>query len=173
MLRARWFAWETVNVLILELKFLKLIVSDMYRVCDIGSGTGATGIAAACLGADAVLTDQVCVFPLLQENMNNAISACSIAENRIRIAEYNWGESVDGLEAPFDIVIVSDCVLPKLYPIEPLVQAVHAVMHYDTVAYFSYEHRPFPDFDPRQVRAAMFFCFYALHYSCILRSFGN
>lgn len=65
------------------------------------------------------------------------------------VKEYNWGESIDHLDAPFDIILVSDCVLPKLYPIEILVAAVKAVMHIGSKAFFSYEHRIFPDYDPR------------------------
>jgi hypothetical protein len=91
-------------------------------VCDIGSGTGCTGLAAACLGATVTLTDQRCVFPLLEGNVATAIKDCHLDEEKICVAEYNWGEDVSHLQAPFDLVLVSDCVLPKLYPIEPLVQ---------------------------------------------------
>lgn len=96
-------------------------------MCDIGSGTGCTGIAAACLGATATLTDQLCVFPLLSSNVSAAINNCNISADRLVLAEYNWGESVSHLGPPFDVVLVSDCVLPKLYPIEPLVQVLLAL----------------------------------------------
>lgn len=92
------------------------------RVCDIGSGTGCTGLAAACLGAEVTLTDQTCVFPLLESNVAAAIIDCSLPTDNVIVAEYNWGMDFSHLKAPFDIVLVSDCVLPKLYPIEPLVQ---------------------------------------------------
>lgn len=101
---------------------LQDLICSLGRVCDIGSGTGCTGIAAACLGAQATLTDQLCVFPLLQSNVTAALSQCGLAEDLLVIAEYNWGEGIGHLGAPFDLVLVSDCVLPKLYPIEPLVQ---------------------------------------------------
>ena len=56
--------------------------------------------------------------------------------------------------------IVADCVLPKLYPIAPLVQAIDELLKVSTihqcdenqkgkVAILSYEHRYYPDFDPR------------------------
>jgi predicted nicotinamide N-methyase len=92
------------------------------RLCDIGSGSGCVGLAAACLGADVTLTDLPCVFPLLKQNMDENIIKCGISHDRIRMAEYDWGHDTSHLQPPFDIVIVSDCILPKLYPIEPLVQ---------------------------------------------------
>jgi predicted nicotinamide N-methyase len=121
------------------------------RVCDIGSGTGCTGIVAAAFGAEATLTDMECVFFLMEENKARVLKAhqTSIKEEDILCKIYDWGESIDHLKAPFDIVIVSDCVLPKLYPIEPLVEAMAAVMGPDSVAIYSYEHRPYPYFDPR------------------------
>ena len=77
---------------------------------------------AACLGGTVTLTDQLCVFPLLESNVADAIASCSINREKLIVAEYNWGENISHLGAPFDVVLVSDCVLPKLYPIEPLVQ---------------------------------------------------
>jgi hypothetical protein len=106
---------------------------------------------AACLGATVTFTDQLCVFPLLSENVELAVQRCGIPRENIAVKEYNWGEATHHLNPPFDFVIVSDCVLPKLYPIEPLVAAVAAIMGPTTIALFSYEHRPFPEFDPRQV----------------------
>jgi hypothetical protein len=96
----------------------------MCRLCDIGSGSGCVGLAAACLGADVTLTDLTCVFPLLKRNMEKNISKCGISHDRIRMAEYDWGHDTSHLHPPFDVVIVSDCILPKLYPIEPLVQVI-------------------------------------------------
>lgn len=92
------------------------------RVCDIGSGTGCVGLVAACLGAEVTITDQLCVFSLLKENIEAAISGCNLSSDRVILKEYSWGEDTADLSPPFDMVLVSDCVLPKLYPIEPLVQ---------------------------------------------------
>ena len=93
------------------------------RVCDIGSGTGVTGLIAAAFGAFVTLTDQECVFFLMEENKS---SVCennpNILPENITLKTYNWGDSATHLNPPFDIVLVSDCILPKLYPIEPLVQ---------------------------------------------------
>jgi predicted nicotinamide N-methyase len=90
-------------------------------VCDIGSGTGFTGIIAAALGAqESVLTDQTTVQSLLEEN----ILLCSqqLRAGSVYFAEFDWDASPSHLNPPFDLILVSDCVLPKLYPIEPLVK---------------------------------------------------
>ncbi len=95
------------------------------RVCDIGSGTGALGILAAALGATAYLTDLECIFFLMEENKRIVCSQNpSIDPNNVIVKLYDWGDtaSAEALGPPFDILLVSDCVLPKLYPIEPLVQ---------------------------------------------------
>jgi len=91
------------------------------------------------------------------------IDACPISAQK-----YWWGE-----DAPRDfmgsstkdnglVVLVADCVLPKLYPIAPLVQAIDECLRlYDdeegkcddenlsSFAILSYEHRYYPDYDPR------------------------
>lgn len=97
------------------------------RIIDIGSGTGFAGIAAAALGGDVVLTDQLCVKDLILSNIEEYNSSQKHDTERSRngtvtFAEYNWDENAETLNPPFDLVLVSDCVLPKLYPIEPLVK---------------------------------------------------
>ena len=42
--------------------------------------------------------------------------------NEIKFAEFDWDSAPEHLSPPFDLILVSDCVLPKLYPIEPLVK---------------------------------------------------
>ena len=69
-----------------------------------------------------MLTDQACVFPLLAHNRTGVVEACGLSPDLVLIEEYNWGESTSHLSPPLDVVLVSDCILPKLYPIEPLVQ---------------------------------------------------
>jgi predicted nicotinamide N-methyase len=93
-------------------------------VIDIGSGTGCTGLVAAFLGAKVTLTDQEPILFLLEKNLeinlNEALS--DIDRNNIIIEKYDWGKCAKHLNPPFDCIIVSDCVLPKLYPIENLIQ---------------------------------------------------
>ena len=103
------------------------------RVCDIGSGTGCTGIIGAALGAqEAVLTDQTTVQALLEENIRLCTPQLSLSApesesveteaTAVVFAEFDWDASPAHLSPPFDLILVSDCVLPKLYPIEPLVK---------------------------------------------------
>ncbi len=93
------------------------------RVCDIGAGTGVVGFVAAALGGTVTLTDQASVFFLLETNKSLVLRdnpdmdpAC------LSLCLYDWGETPTHLSPPFDLVLISDCVLPKLYPIEPLIQ---------------------------------------------------
>lgn len=90
-------------------------------MCDIGSGTGCTGIIAAALGAqEAALTDQTTVQALLQDNIR--LCGEQFTAGCVHFAEFDWDASPSHLRPPFDLILVSDCVLPKLYPIEPLVK---------------------------------------------------
>mmetsp|Transcript_901 Transcript_901/g.1897 ORF Transcript_901/g.1897 Transcript_901/m.1897 type:complete len:425 (+) Transcript_901:142-1416(+) len=90
----------------------------------------------------------------------------------IRAQKYWWGDGtyrnlMSSTEDNGLIILVADCVLPKLYPIAPLVQAIDECLreHDDnnkkgdrrklltgpssSCAILSYEHRYFPDYDPR------------------------
>lgn len=121
------------------------------QVCDIGAGTGITGFIAAAFGAEVTLTDQDCLISFLHENVELICNDNpTIPKTLITVSEYEW--DLRGFDHPvdFDLILVSDCVLPKLYPIEALIKAVSNVMVDHTIAIFSYEHRPYPEYDPRQ-----------------------
>eukprot|EP00903_Cladosiphon_okamuranus_P012218 g11458.t1 len=138
------------------------------RAVDLGSGTGVAGIVAAALGADVFLTDQEQLLFLMEENAERAArakarkpeehagtsSSSTNAEpgafGEISVLTYDWGMDDDRLSPPVDVVLVSDCVLPKLYPIEPLVDAIDRLSGPDTVTIMSYEHRHYQAFDPRR-----------------------
>jgi SAM-dependent methyltransferase len=123
------------------------------RVVDLGSGTGVTSLAAAILGAaHVVCTDgEDSVVNLASENCR----VVPVGECPIKVQKYWWGTQ----PLPDDqceVVLVADCVLPKLYPIAPLVQAIDELLSIDpdknkndAVAILSYEHRYYPDYDPR------------------------
>ncbi|KAG7357216.1 lysine methyltransferase [Nitzschia inconspicua] len=169
------------------------------RVVDLGSGTGVTSVAAAILGAAFVAcTDgEESVVQLERDNVRHAageinqrtgsnISDCSydpnvvatIAGCPVAVQKYWWGKddppkiplTVDAVVANCDLVLVADCVLPKLYPIAPLVLAIDDCL-VDTsngsrddgsddslfpprqrkpCAILAYEHRYYPDYDPRE-----------------------
>ncbi|CAB1110416.1 unnamed protein product [Ectocarpus sp. CCAP 1310/34] len=134
---------------------------ERLRAVDLGAGTGVAGIVAAALGAEAFLTDQEQLLFLMQENADRATAkrekpkasdatTAGVACGEIRVLTYDWGKDDASLSPPVDIVLVSDCVLPKLYPIEPLVDAIDRLSGPDTVTIMSYEHRHYPKFDPRR-----------------------
>lgn len=75
-----------------------------------------------------------------------------ICDCPIAVEKYWWGtgqiEASEGNDC--DVILVSDCVLPKLYPIAPLVEALdQLIVSPGSMAILSYEHRYFPEYDPR------------------------
>jgi predicted nicotinamide N-methyase len=150
------FVWPAAHIMgkYLEIAYGKSKLSGMH-VCDIGSGTGITGFIAAYLGADVVLTDQACVLDLLQSNTDQFVNFIKDQSSEpflgsLAVHEYDWELKNSVSDRDFDLLLISDCVLPKLYPIDLLVDAVEHLIGAKTVAIFSYEHRPYALFDPRQ-----------------------
>ncbi|KAL7576041.1 hypothetical protein ACA910_000828 [Epithemia clementina (nom. ined.)] len=86
-----------------------------------------------------------------------AVETFAIHGVNVHVQQYWWGSGTLIGGNGFDLVIVSDCVLPKLYPIAPLVDALDDLLRPKTdgihdeeaLAVISYEHRHFPDYDPR------------------------
>jgi hypothetical protein len=87
-----------------------------------------------------------------------------IGNCEIRTTKYWWGDGSmkahlqDGSNkecdntttATCDLILVADCLLPKLYPIEPLVDAIQELSSDNTVTLMTYEERYFPDYDPKE-----------------------
>lgn len=163
--------WPAAVVLVKYLSLHPELVRDK-RVVDLGSGTGVTSLAAAILGCSHVVcTDgEDSVVQLAMDNCRNAVSTLiesvkgesSVAQTSpimvgkcpIVVQKYWWGTQ----PLPDDqceVILVADCVLPKLYPVAPLVQAIDELLRASTdvskerVAILSYEHRYYPDYDPR------------------------
>ena len=87
----------------------------------------------------------------------------------VQVCEYQWGDvqQTDSILQMFstternnissssidlsypDIILVSDCVLPKLFPIAPLVQTLYRCMGQNTRAYLSFEYRYFHKYDAK------------------------
>lgn len=81
-------------------------------VIDLGSGTGACGLAAAALGASRVLlTDMISLVPTLQDN---AISN-GFAPPGVTCMALAWGDALPTAElrqTGADVVLMSDCLNP-------------------------------------------------------------
>lgn len=143
--------WPASLVLIKYLARHPTLVSGK-RVVDLGAGTGVTSIAAILLGAQhCFCTDgEASVVRLAQDNISR--QTLNELDGRISTQVYWWGKDtiIDVVDNPCDVVLVSDCVLPKLYPIAPLVQALDELLiRDDAVAILSYEHRYYPEYDPK------------------------
>jgi ribosomal protein L11 methylase PrmA len=155
--------WPAAIVLIKYLETTGIIKNKL--VVDLGSGTGITSIASVKLGGSRVIcTDGIdSVVGLAKRNVEMNLQGKN--DEKIRVEKYWWGTDeapkfdVDGVEKAADIVIVADCVLPKLYPIGPLVQAIDECLttnasreekdEQQPMAILSYEHRYYPEYDPR------------------------
>ncbi|KAH9105693.1 hypothetical protein LEN26_014690 [Aphanomyces euteiches] len=117
-----------------------------FDIKSVGCGTGAVGLAAAMLGSHVILTDQEQILFHIDENVKaNHMTADMCA--------YNWGEPLSGpLATPVDVVLISDCILPKLYPVEPLVDAIALLCTRDSVVVLiSFEYRYYEHFDPKSM----------------------
>jgi predicted nicotinamide N-methyase len=134
--------------------------SDDPFVLELGSGTGAVGIAAAMLlrAGRVVLTDMDNVRFIMQENAALA-QEDGVVDNHVTVdvEGYEWGQSPSSSLIPSpedsssypDLILVSDCILPRLYPIEPLVDALTLLSRSHTRIMISYEHRHYQHFQPK------------------------
>jgi hypothetical protein len=115
------------------------------RVCDLGCGTGLTGLLAAkfCTEATVMCTD---IGPVLELTLRN-VATNSIPN--VAVSEYWWGSGTLG-KSCFDVILIADCILPKLYPISPLVEALDELLSDSGVCFVSYEHRVWWEYDPRE-----------------------
>ncbi len=84
-----------------------------------------------------------------------------LGQSQVKVRKYLWGDGTLSKELMigneenikdrhFDIILVADCVLPKLYPIDPLVKAIDELAGPTTTAYISYEYRYYPEYDPKE-----------------------
>ncbi|KAK1947850.1 Protein-lysine methyltransferase METTL21D [Phytophthora citrophthora] len=132
-----------------------LVDSNNPFVLELGSGTGAVGIAAAMLlqTGRVVLTDMDNVRFIMQTNAELAQQDGGIKSDVvIDVEEYEWGKPPSETLVPTsypDLILVSDCILPRLYPIEPLVEALIMLSGPHTRILISYEHRHYQHFQPK------------------------
>ena len=127
-------------------------------VVDLGSGTAVMSIVAAALGArHSIATDVASTLPLMRTNCTRAQELLGVEEDCLQATTFDWdnGEPATDLPAATkpDVVLVSDCILPQLYPIEPLCRAIDVLLvpeKPNAITLVSYEHRPYPHFHPRE-----------------------
>lgn len=131
-------------------------------VLELGSGTGAVGVAAAMLGAGrVVVTDVENVLFIMQANADLAREQAlggNQSPTNVEVESYMWGTQPSASIIPRDatdreypnLILVSDCILPRLYPIEPLVDALALLSKSHTKILISYEHRYYEHFHPKQ-----------------------
>ncbi|KAJ1485615.1 putative methyltransferase-domain-containing protein [Baffinella frigidus] len=85
------------------------------RVLEVGSGTGVLGIGAAALGAHVTLSDLPSVVPHLEANVARNRPLLSRppwggegVPGTAEVRAHVWGERVQDLNPPFDLVLGSD-----------------------------------------------------------------
>lgn len=118
------------------------------RVCEIGAGCGVTGIVAAQLGADVVLTELEDELKLLEKNrLDNPIAPSPFSDastspvtGSTTLKEFFWGTDASHLGIPFDAIIAADCVY-ELQLFDQLAKALVDIASPQTKAYFCIEHR--------------------------------
>jgi hypothetical protein len=77
-------------------------------------------------------------------------STLYVAGCPVTVQSYWWGSDTVLPGPPADVILVSDCVLPKLYPIAPLVKALDTLLtEPEAVAILSFEKRWYPEYDPK------------------------
>lgn len=84
------------------------------RVVELGAGSGACGLAAACLGAKhVILTDKRSLLPLLRINATAAGAALS-KHAQIEVHSLEWSEDPMPVSTfgEVDLVLMSDCLNP-------------------------------------------------------------
>ena len=144
--------WPASMVLLKYLEKHACSLLEKKHVVDLGSGTGVTSFAAALLGASHVIcTDgEPPVVQLAKDNLQ-LVKQQLPNDVIVDVELYWWGSGpTPGGDGFCDVVLVSDCVLPKLYPIAPLVEAIDQLLSKPkSVAILSYEIRYYPEYDPR------------------------
>jgi len=94
-----------------------------------------------------------------KEDCQFDVRGCKIIAKR-----YLWGDSTLLQELPndnegnpmntdttqIDIILSADCIVPKLYPIKPLIDAIDELSGNETITYLSYEQRYYNEYNPSE-----------------------
>ena len=101
--------------------------------------------------------ESLCSSTEKEERCQFHVRGCKIIAKR-----YLWGDSTLLQELPndnegnamnidtthIDIILSADCIVPKLYPIKPLIDAIDELSGDDTITYLSYERRYYEEYSP-------------------------
>lgn len=136
LLATAGLVWRGGEVTALALSLLGSLSG--WRVLEVGSGTGISGLAAAMCGAEVVLTDLPLVTPLLERNVARNADAIRRAGGSASVQALDYRDVLeDGALRGFDLVLGSDLVF-KSEHCEPLAAWLAA---YDAPCLFSYKRR--------------------------------
>ncbi|KAF8901633.1 putative methyltransferase-domain-containing protein [Gymnopilus junonius] len=105
-------------------------------VLELGSGTGLVGLAVGALGdAKVLITDQAPLLSIMRSNvsLNNL-------QERVMVAELNWGSPIPADIPPPDIILAADCVyFEPAFPL--LIQTLRDLSNSNTEILFCYKKR--------------------------------
>ncbi|CAM9618371.1 unnamed protein product [Chrysoparadoxa australica] len=96
---------------------------DMHgaRVLELGAGTGVSGLSAALLGANVVLTDLEYTLPNLEAN----VAANELGPPQVTVQKVDWFSPPE-FEGTFDLVLMADVVwMDDL--VTPLVETMEVI----------------------------------------------
>lgn len=97
-------------------------------ILELGSGTGAAGLAFAATGAKVLLTDRQSVLPLLRLNVDLNKDLLSLVGGSADIGEFDWlSPPEEILRQHFDLVIGADLVY-SFAAVDPFMAAITALL---------------------------------------------
>lgn len=98
------------------------------RVLELGSGTGVAGLAAACAGAEVLLTDREQLLPLLDLNKGLNSDSVAAAAGRVDCGAFDWSAPPSEITCQnWDLVLAADLVY-SFSAVAPFVTAISALL---------------------------------------------
>jgi len=110
------------------MKVLSLPYATRPSILELGSGTGAAGLAFAATGAKVLLTDRQSLLPLLRLNVDLNKDLLSLVGGSADIGEFDWlSPPEEILRQHFDLVIGADLVY-SFAAVDPFMAAITALL---------------------------------------------